>query len=65
LSALCEEFGNAYAEKEIPNKAMIHRLVIKFWDVAVFVCDECPSKYKTGEFMFVPISSSASFATTR
>jgi hypothetical protein len=60
FAAVREAFSNAYPDKEVSNKTM-HRLVTKF---PVVVCDKCSSSDKTAEIMAVPISSSASAATT-
>jgi hypothetical protein len=60
--AVREAFSNAYPDKELPNKT-IHRLVTKFRDTGS-VCDKCSSSDKTAEITAVPISSSASAATT-
>jgi hypothetical protein len=32
FAAVCEAFSNAYPDKEVPNKTIIHRPVIKFRD---------------------------------
>jgi hypothetical protein len=32
FAAVRELFGNAYPDKEVPNKTTVHRLVKKFWD---------------------------------
>jgi hypothetical protein len=57
-------FVNAYPDKEVPKKTTIYRLVTKFRTEKVFVCDKCSSSDKTAEITAVPISSSASAATT-
>jgi hypothetical protein len=60
-AAVHESFSN---DKEIQNKTTMHRLATKFWDTGMFVCDKCSSSDKTAEVTAVPISSSASAATT-
>jgi hypothetical protein len=65
FAAVREAFNNAYPDKEVPNKTTVHRLVTIFRDTEVFVCDKCSSSDKTAEITAVPISSSASAATTR
>jgi hypothetical protein len=32
FAAVREAFSNAYPDKHVPNKSIVHRLVTKFWD---------------------------------
>jgi len=55
-------FSNAYPEKEVPNKTIVHRLITKLWDTRS-VCDECLTRDKTAEIIALPISNSLSPVT--
>jgi hypothetical protein len=59
--AVREEFSNACADEEVPNNTTLRGLVIKFRDTDVFVCDKMSCR---AEITTVPLSSSASAATT-
>jgi hypothetical protein len=62
LATVREAFSNAHPDKEVPNKKIVHRPETKFWDTGR-VC-LCSSSDKIAETTAVPISSSASAATT-
>jgi hypothetical protein len=64
FAAVREAFSNAYPDKEVPNKTIVHRLVTKFGTQEVFVCDKCSSSDRTAEITAVPIANSSSAATT-
>jgi hypothetical protein len=64
LSTLSEAFSNAYPKNEVLNKKRVRRLVTKFQDTKVFVCDKRSSSDKIDEIKVVPISSIAPPATT-
>jgi hypothetical protein len=63
FAADSEAFSIVYPDKKAPNRTTIHRLVTKFRDTGS-VCDKCSSSDKAAEITAVPISSSASAATT-
>jgi hypothetical protein len=65
FDAVREGFINAYPDKEVPNKTTIYRLVTQFWDTeSVCLCQVLIGRKKTAEVAAVPISSSATAATT-
>jgi hypothetical protein len=55
-----KSFSNVYPDKEVLIKT-IHRLVTTFLDIELFACDKC---LLSGVKAHIPISSSASAATT-
>jgi hypothetical protein len=63
FAAVREAFSNVYPDKKVPNKTVTH-MVTYFRMQEVFVCDKCSSSDRTAEITAVPISSSASAATT-
>jgi hypothetical protein len=64
LAAVREAFSNAYPDKKVPIKTSIDRLVTTFRNPGMLICDKCSLSDKIAEITAVPISSSASAATT-
>jgi hypothetical protein len=59
FAAVREALSNMFPEKEVPNKAKVHRPVTNFGTQGVFVCYKCSSSNKTAKITAIPIFSIA------